>query len=283
MARAEVRRLDERDIDAAIRLTDLEAWGYTQADFLRLLTLSPEGCFAAVRAGEIIGVLTTTSYGPVAFLGAVMVAPDHRDGGVGKAMMSAALRHLSRSGVRTVRLNAYLHVVSFYEALGFRREYEVIRWRGTPRRGNPERVRPATRADLDDVVSLDERHAGVRRRNLLERLLFEFPRTFLVAEDGGKVIGYIVGSRSGDACEVGPWVVLPARRAFARLLFDALVRASGAKTVAFAGPAVNPYLAAFAREERFEVVFRTVRMYRGEDAHGGDPRGMWALAGLEKG
>src|SRR2546427_10513519 len=31
-----IRRLEERDIDAAIALTDLEAWGYTREDFRRL-------------------------------------------------------------------------------------------------------------------------------------------------------------------------------------------------------------------------------------------------------
>jgi hypothetical protein len=76
-----VRRLEERDIDAAVALTDLEAWGYTPADFRRLLDLSPQGCFAAELDGRVVGVLTTTAYGPLAFLGAVIVAPDLRGTG----------------------------------------------------------------------------------------------------------------------------------------------------------------------------------------------------------
>src|SRR3989449_6783625 len=37
-----IRRLEQRDIDAAIVLTDLEAWGYTREDFRRLLARSEE-------------------------------------------------------------------------------------------------------------------------------------------------------------------------------------------------------------------------------------------------
>jgi ribosomal protein S18 acetylase RimI-like enzyme len=88
-----VRRLDERDIDAAINLTDLENWGYTRADFRRLLALSPEGCFVAESRGRVVGVLTTTSYEGLAFLGAVIVSPELRGKGVGKAMMETALEH----------------------------------------------------------------------------------------------------------------------------------------------------------------------------------------------
>ena len=43
MAGAQVRRLRERDVDAAIALTDLEGWGYSRADFRRLRALSPRG------------------------------------------------------------------------------------------------------------------------------------------------------------------------------------------------------------------------------------------------
>src|SRR5712691_4561001 len=131
-----IRRLEERDIGNAIALTDLEAWGYTREDFRRLLALAPDGCFAAELAGRVVGVLTTTTYDGLAFLGAVIVAPELRGKGVGKEMMEAALSHLKATGVRTVRLNAYLNVIPFYERLGFHREYEVIRWHGSAKAGD---------------------------------------------------------------------------------------------------------------------------------------------------
>ncbi|MGI0149845.1 MAG: GNAT family N-acetyltransferase, partial [Thermoplasmata archaeon] len=186
---AHVRRLEERDIDAAIALTNLENWGYTRADFRRLLALSPAGCFVAESRGRVVGVLTTTSYNGLAFLGAVIVHPELRGQGMGKAMMEAALSHLSAAGVRTVRLNAYLHAIPFYERLGFQGEYEVGRWHGPAWAGRRRAVRPARRADLEAIAQFDAAYFGANRLPLLERLEDEFPSTFLVAEHRGAIRG----------------------------------------------------------------------------------------------
>src|SRR2546425_5345434 len=197
-----VRRLEERDIDAAIALTDLEGWGYTRADFQRLLALSPDGCLAAELHGRVVGVLTTTTYDALAFLGAVIVSPELRGKGVGKQMMEAALDHLRRRGVRTVRLNAYLNAVRFYERLGFHGEYEVIRWHGRATGRNASNVRPIQKADIESLIQLDTVYFGANRRTLLARLAKEFPETFLVGEGAGHLKGFIVGSASGDSCEI---------------------------------------------------------------------------------
>ncbi len=283
MAEPRVRRLVGQDIERAIELTNLEGWGYTRADFERLLALSPQGCFAAEEDGHVVGVLSTTSFGPLAFLGAVIVDPAARGKGVGRLLMQDALRHLASTWVQTVRLNAYRNVIGFYEKLGFHREYEVVRWTADLSRGEPARVPRARPEDLDALVSFDARYFGAPRKALLERLLQEYPETFLVAQHGGQVLGYIVGSPYNHACEIGPWVVAPGHPEVARLLVRALVEAVGPREYAFSGPERNPDLAAFAREAGFAEAFRTLRMWWGQDLHGGDPRGVWAAAGLEKG
>ena len=279
-----IRRLEERDIDAAIALTDLEAWGYTRVDFRRLLALSPDGCFAAELGGRVVGVLTTTTYDGLAFLGAVIVAPELRGKGVGKEMMEAALAHLRSTGVRTVRLNAYLNAIPFYERLGFHREYEVIRWHGPAKQGgNVRTVRPIRATDLADLARMDATYFGANRHALLARLAKEFPRTFLVAEHNSRASGFIVGSPDGDSCEIGPWVVEPATTEVAHDLFRALVKASGSSEVALSGPSRNPALLEFVRESGFEEAFRALRMWWGAEAFSGDPAGIWGAGGLEKG
>ncbi len=283
MAEPRIRRLVEGDIDRAIELTDLEGWGYTRADFERLLFLSPQGCFAAEDAGRVIGVLSTTSFGPLAFLGAVIVDPAVRVKGVGRLLMQNALRHLASTWVQTVRLNAYMNVIGFYEKLAFHREYEVVRWKADVSPGEAARLPRARPEDLDLLVSFDARYFGAPRKALLERLVHEYPDTFLVAQHGGQVLGYIVGSPYDHACEIGPWVVAPGHPEVARLLFRALVGVVGPREYAFSGPDRNADLGAFAREAGFAEAFRTLRMWWGQNLHGGDPRGVWAAAGLEKG
>lgn len=278
-----VRGLEERDIDDAIALTDLEGWGYTPADFRRLLALSPEGCFAAELEGRVVGALTTTSYDGLAFLGAVIVRPELRGKGVGRLMMKVALDHLRGSGIRTVRLNAYLHAVRFYEDLGFHREYEVIRWHGAAATGRAGGVRPVRVGDLPGLARFDAGFFGADRSRLLERLADEFPESFLLAERAGRPGGYIVGNVSGDSCEIGPWIVEPGARDVAPNLFHGLVAATGASSIAFTGPSHNEGLLEFIQTIRYEEAFRTLRMWWGEDDFPGDPAGVWALGGLEKG
>ena len=279
-----IRRLEERDIDVAIALTDLEAWGYTREDFRRLLALSPDGCFVAERDGRMVGVLTTTTYEGLAFLGAVIVAPELRGKGVGKEMMEAALAHLRATGVRTVRLNAYLNAIPFYERLGFRREYEVIRWHSPAVPGGQVRgVRPIRTADLADLAHMDAKYFGASRRILLARLAEEFPATFLVAEHGGRLRGFIVGNPTGDSCEIGPWVVEPGSSGIAEDLYRALINSARTSEVAFSGPSQNQVLLEFVRKTPFKEVFRALRMWWGANEFPGDPAGIWAVGGLEKG
>lgn len=283
LAGARVRRFEARDIDRAIALTDLEGWGYTRADFLRLLALNPSGCFVAEDAASVVGVLSTTRYERLAFLGAVIVQPDRRGQGIGDAMMRAALDHLDGLGVESVRLNSLLHVIPFYERLGFRGEYENVRWIGTPPVGGPGDVRVAHRADVDRIVSWDQRYFGSARAEVVRHLMGEFSQTFLVAERDGEILGYIVANTSSPDWELGPWVVDPEEATTAADLFRAVMNVGGAKTYGFTAPTPNATAGDFARDSGCRAAFRTLRMVRGRSAFPGDPKGIWALAGLEKG
>ncbi len=283
MGEPRVRRLEGRDIDAALQLTDLEGWGYTRADFERLRALSPEGCFVAEDEGRTVGVLTTTAYERLAFLGAVIVSPELRGQGVGRILMQTALLHLAASGIETVRLNAYLDVVRFYERLGFHREYEVVRWRTSTYPGAAARVETAQATDVEALAAFDAPYFGASRKPLLARLVQEYPGTFLVARQGTEIVGYLVGSPFDGACEVGPWVVAPGRPDIARQLFAALVDTVGPREYSFSGPERNPDLVRFVRQGGFTEVFHTLRMWWGKNLYPGDAAGVWAAGGLEKG
>lgn len=283
MGEPRVRRLEGRDIDAALALTDLEGWGYTRADFERLRALSPEGCFVAEDEGRAVGVLTTTPYERLAFLGAVIVSPELRGQGVGRTLMQTALLHLAASGIETVRLNAYLDVVRFYERLGFHREYEVVRWRTSTYPAAVVPVEAAQPGDVDALAAFDAPFFGASRKALLASLVHEYPGTFLVAREGTEIVGYLVGSPFDGACEVGPWVVAPGRPEVARQLLGALVNIVGPREYAFSGPERNNDLVRFVREAGFTEVFHTLRMWWGKNLHPGDAAGVWAAGGLEKG
>jgi len=277
-----VRTLTAADVPWAIALTDTESWGYTARDFERLLYLEPEGVFLAEADGERVGITATTTYGTLAYIGAVIVDPRWRGRHAGDALMHAALDFLDTRGVASARLNAYLNVIPFYERLGFRTEFENHRYAGRSEGRVAPGVRLGRADDLAAMAELDRRYFGADRTRLLRRLLEEFPATSLAFDDAGEVLAYAFANPGGDACEIGPFVCDPARPTEAEALLHAMFAAANTPC-AFSVPAPNATGVEIARRAGFRETFRTVRMVRGSSGSGGDPRGIFGLAGLEKG
>jgi len=196
--------------------------------------------------------------------------------------MRAALDLADGRGVRSVRLNAYLNVIPFYERLGFRREFENYRFSGSAEGWGSPGVRLMRSDDLAAIADLDRTYFGADRGRLHARLLAEFAGTSLVVDDGGEIAAYAFGNAGADSCEIGPCICPPERPS----LGEAIVRAMFGiveTPCAFSLPAPNLSGVEAARRAGLRETFRTMRMVRGSAGFGGDPRGIFALAGLEKG
>src|ERR671927_1874790 len=104
----EIRLLGVADLPAAMRLKESAGWNQTEADWLRLLSLEPRGCFAATaEGGRLVGTVTTTTYGgELAWVGMVLVDPSLRRRGIASRLMGAALSYLDGEGIETVKLDA---------------------------------------------------------------------------------------------------------------------------------------------------------------------------------
>ncbi len=277
-----IRTLTPADFPWAIALTDTESWGYTEADFQRLRALEPEGLFLAESGGDRIGLTAATTYGELAYIGAVIVDARLRGKRVGEALMHACLDFLDGRGVRSARLNAYLNVIPFYERLGFRSEFENHRYAGESEGRAAPGVRLMRTDDLAAMEELDRIQFGADRRRVLRRLLEEFPATSLVVDDAGEVVAFAFGNTGGGSCEIGPSIAPPSRAREAEDLLHTMF-ATANVPCAFSLPAVNERGVAAAKRAGLRETFRTMRMVRGSSDFGGDPRGVFALAGLEKG
>ena len=279
----EVRTLVPAEVPWAIALTDTESWGYTPQDFERLRHLEPEGVLVAeASGGERVGLAAIVTWGPVAYIGAVIVDARWRGKRVGEALMRSALDRADARGVESVRLNAYLHVIPFYERLGFRREFENLRFHGSAEGWSVPGVRLMRPDDLAAVADLDRTYFGADRGRLHRRLLSEFPGTSLVVDDGGDIVAYAFGNAGTDACEIGPCVCPPDHPTQAEAIVRAMFGVVGT-ACAFTLPGPNVVGVDAAKRAGLRESFRTMRMVRGSADYGGDPRGILALAGLEKG
>lgn len=205
----EIRPLKERDVDAAMRLKELANWNQTQNDWRRLLRLEPQGCFAAIVEGEVVGTITTTIYSQrLAWIGMVLVDPDYRRRGIASKLMTTAHHYLLRAGIRTIKLDATPDGRKVYEALGYKSERLIERWLGIPQAKFAKELVVA-RGSLEDLLALDFKAFGVDRARLLKLLCREAASGPVVVKNAaGTVEGYSLTRPGTTASYLGPLVAV---------------------------------------------------------------------------
>jgi len=222
----EIRLLTEEHISAGMRLSSLAGWNQTESDWRRVVKHDPQGCFIACLDNRVVGTTTSTAYGTdLAWIGMVLVDPDHRRRGIATQLMEATIRSLRSRGVKTIKLDATPVGRPVYAALGFTEETRIERWMGT--------ARPAGKTDFQiwrpevrqKVMALDRRAFGAERAILLDSLVVDssvMPLT--ISASDGELQGYALARRGTLACYIGPFVVTDQHTAVSLLdgMFDQL-------------------------------------------------------------
>jgi GNAT superfamily N-acetyltransferase len=196
-----VRLLFESDIPAAMLLKEAAGWNQTEADWRRLLSLEPNGCFGAVREGRLVGTTTTTIYDELAWIGMVLVDPQHRRQGIAAQLLNVALDYL-RDKVETIKLDATAFGQPVYKQFGFEVESEVERWAGNSSGRVTQSEAVMDRAALLD---LDRLAFNADRSQLIERLIDDacVPPVLIRAADGA-LSGYALARSGTRKTYVGP-------------------------------------------------------------------------------
>src|SRR6185369_129043 len=164
-----IRLLFESDIPAAMRLKEAAGWNQTEADWRRLIKLEPNGCFAAIENDQLVGTTTTTTYeDDLAWIGMVLVDPQHRRRGIATRLMETALAYLDGK-VAVIKLDATAEGSPVYEKFGFKTESLVERWRGSVTARSVER--DDTAINLEELLELDRRAFGADRSRLIKSLI----------------------------------------------------------------------------------------------------------------
>ena len=199
----ETRLLFEFDIPAAMALKEAAGWNQTEADWRRLLSLEPNGCFAAVKDGRLVGTTTTTVYDKLAWIGMVLVEPQHRRQGIAAQLMRVALNYL-KDKVTTIKLDATALGQPVYERFGFEVESEVERWTGN---ANGSAAQTASDMDREALLDLDRLAFNGNRSKLIELLIADASTTpILIKAADGTLLGYALARSGTSKTYVGPVV-----------------------------------------------------------------------------
>jgi len=224
-----IRLLFESDITAAMQLKEAAGWNQTDEDWRRLLTLEPNGCFAAVKDGRLVGTTTTTTYGnDLAWIGMVLVDPQERRQGIARTLMNVAMDYLDGK-VASVKLDATAQGKPVYEKLGFQVESQVERWSGTIKSREAETPNVLDREAIRELLALDRVAFTGDRSKLIEKLIEDacVPPVLLRAADA-TLSGYALARRGSNGDYIGP-VVAKAPQYVESLLDEVLSQLPGGR------------------------------------------------------
>ncbi|MFF9312084.1 GNAT family N-acetyltransferase [Streptomyces sp. NPDC014748] len=222
-----IRRLTFRDLTACADLSENRGWQREEHKWGLLLTAGKAYGIDDPDGGLVAGCVVT-EYGThdrpdLGAIGMVLVAERHARQGIGRRLM----RHVvSLMGPTPLTLHATPNGRPLYEELGFKvtGRAEMVVGRFVPE-DTPSSVatRAATAEDLHGILRLDEEVFGADRTPLITRLP-AFADHLLVAEDGGRIIGYTAAWPNMDTHVVGPLIARDTQTA------KALVAAVAART-----------------------------------------------------
>jgi len=279
-----LRLLTHADLPFADSVRALAGWNQTIADWERFLAVAPDGCFLAEWDGIPAGTATTITYSPaLAWIGMVLVHPEYRRRGIGRALLERCIEHLRGRGVRCVKLDATPAGKPVYENLGFKEEWTLSRWEhaATDWPGSESCSGIQQCHDPDGVESLDAAAFGVSRSGLLERLIQQSRGALMVEAELDRVGGYGLLRDGSSASYLGPIVAVSADSG--TRLAEALLAQSGGRKIYWDIPDQNAAAVEWARERGFIPQRTLTRMYLGENETPGDPSRQFAIAGPELG
>jgi GNAT superfamily N-acetyltransferase len=254
------------DVPGIAALRAAEGWGVHEWALDAVIGRQNARCVVAIDAdGELAGVGSGIVYGPLGFIGNMIVAEAHRRRGVGSAILTAVTGHLEAAGCRRLELNATRTGRPLYERHGFESTGHSATTQ-VPRaalatRTSSVATRTAAEDDLASIVDYDRPRFGGDRAALLEMLRAMPETSMLLAERDRRLVGF-AWVRPQDP-RIGPMVADDPEVA-QELLVEAFATAAGLESVRLNLPPGNRPGAAWLESLGVTIEPWDGRMARGE-------------------
>jgi GNAT superfamily N-acetyltransferase len=256
-----IRPMRETDIAAGVSLVGASRWNQTEREWRLFLEIAPRGAIVAERAGRVVGTAVTVTYAPdVAWIAMVLVEPEARGQGIGRALLRHAVANAPEGFVP--RLDATPAGRALYLGLGFDDEDRLSRWRsasGLAASAGAD-VRPLDDGDWPALLAADREAAGFDRARVLAWCREGAPDLAWVSARG-VAGGYVLGRRGRETDHVGP--VVAASPGEASALVEACLSRVTRAGVSIDVPDAQHDLARWLRARGFEVERPFTRMRRG--------------------
>jgi GNAT superfamily N-acetyltransferase len=275
-----IRNMTRSDLAFADQLRASEGWNQTIEDWQRLLLWEPKGCFLALWQGKPAGTVTTTIYGPIGWVGMMLVDSRLRRHGIGQSLLEHALQYLDRRHVQCAKLDATPLGRALYRRFDFQAEGMLTRWErhetGSPAPFKQKRIRPITLEHLTAIRQLDVAAFGVDRFRILREIALANEAALVHLGTSARVDGFGFLRKGARSLYLGP--VIAQTTEAGRDLVCALLARSHGLPVFWDTPEANEAAAALAPSLGFKPQRPLVRMFRGPNQSPGDFQKQFALA-----
>jgi predicted N-acetyltransferase YhbS len=261
MQQIHIRRMQESDLPAALKLTQAESWSHRLEDWAFHYRLG-RGWVACNERNAVVGTILYWSYGDeLGSIGLVVVDRNQQGKGIGRQLMHVVLND---SGGRSLQLIATRAGLKLYQQCGFREIGMIEQRQGEPRpaASTPTPAGTELRAveptDFAALYELDARATGANRQAVLGATLET--GTGVVAHRDGRILGFALIRSSGRGKVIGP-VVAESEASAMTLIAHHLHTSSGFTRVDV--PAGTTELSAWLDTVGLACVDRVTSMLRG--------------------
>ncbi|MGD6892054.1 GNAT family N-acetyltransferase [Bacillus mobilis] len=205
-----VERLREEKIENIVSLSSYIGWDYNREE---IETIFDSGIVYGVwnKRKELISSAAIILYGEKsASIGMVIVHPDYKGRGIGKAITNACMKSVS---VQTpIMLIATDEGKPLYEKLGFKVVSYVSKYICNSYNvndyciGNQDNIMNYEEVDLEEIIKIDEYAFGTNREVFLKKRIIQSEQCIVVKGNKQNVLGYGLSIQTPENKIIGPVV-----------------------------------------------------------------------------
>lgn len=257
---ARIRQMTRAEADIALGWAGDEGWNPGLHDADAFYQTDPQGFFAIEADNHMVACVSMVRYSEdFIFGGLVIVHPDYRNKGIGKAMLDAVL---TLTGGSNCAIDGVFAMQPFYRGLGFKLAYRNIRFEGIGGGNVDKSLIPLREVPFPRILAYDSMFFPTVREGFLKHFLYQPDCKGYANIDNGSISGYGFIRKCLNGYKIGP--LFADSTGTAEKIYSALSSFAEGFPVFLDVPEPNAAGVALAKAHEMKEVFGTARMYTRE-------------------